>query len=582
MTAPNRQRIALLGNPTQAGQWESSQLDGLARDGYTGVQINIAWAYRPNDEVLNLEDIMQVPGSPEPNSLEGAAGRPRRAAILRSRASMAHDAGLKTILHVGMPYQGRAGYDGDPLPQCISDPATSTRYTISMAELAKHQPDVDELLIYTFDQDAWICSEFKGCNRCAGIPLHHRLPTFLNAVAAAWAAARPTGRIWWEPWELSTGQTLAVIPQLDASTIGLMIHSSIAEVMSAMAGDEFVHDVGALASRRGIPVIAEVFLSASNEEVEPWHRLPVPCITLQQLRNVEAVPGILGVKEYYGLLPSPFDVNARVAAAYFGDPKITDDAALASVASTFGQPWLKEFWRRTSAAYRLYPWNASWFARELGYSDPSHELSAAIIRGSQSNAPDWDTPAWRSSRGAIFMRTTNREAHPWELEDMELRFATAADAMTDAVSYAQRHGVDVGRTAPDEKSREIQLQVEEATGFVIRCRAYQLHLRETNLALLLRDRPERQDLVLELRDALVRDLANQQAEIERVARSGDIPPVPSQLQLEQRWIVDRKFDLEPIERAIADLDSNLGEFLSRYFLPGAELAAAGQFSLTSR
>jgi len=451
-----------------------------------------------------------------------------------------------------------------------------------MEDLARLQPNVDDLLIYTFDQDAWICSEFEGCDRCAGIPLHRRLPKFLNGLAAAWVAAQPDGRMWWEPWELSTGQTLAIIPELDAPNVGLMIHSSIAEVMSTMAGDEFVHDAASLASRYGIPVVVEVFLSCSNEEVEPWNKLPVPCVTLQQLRNVESVPGVVGVKEYYGLIPSPFDVNARAAAAYFRDPHITDDAALGSLAAAFGQPWLKHFWQLVSSAYRLYPWNASWFARELGYSDPFHELSAAIIRGSQSNAPEWDTPAWRSSRGAIFMRTTSRESHPWELEDMELRFAGAANAMAEAIEYATVCGVDVLQTAADGPDREIQLQVEEAIGFVVRCRAYQLHLRETNLTTLLRSDTARHDLAVELRDVLVRDLENQRAEIERISRSASTPPAPSKLQLAQRWIVDRKSDLGPIERAIDDLDADLGDFLRRYFLPGDELAAAGQFSLTSR
>src|SRR5690606_23997813 len=139
---------------------------------------------------------------------------------------------------------------GVPLPQCISDPAVAERYTEALGGFATAFPDVDDLLLYMYDQDAWLCSEFEGCDRCAGVPLHERAPAFLNAIAAAWAAARPGGRTWWEPWELSAGQTLAAISRMEPGSTGLIMHSTIAEVISTMAADRFFRNAAGLAQLR--------------------------------------------------------------------------------------------------------------------------------------------------------------------------------------------------------------------------------------------------------------------------------------------------------------------------------------------
>ncbi|NLP83226.1 hypothetical protein HF576_05155 [Microbacterium sp. CFH 90308] len=572
-------RIAILGNPSQPDvEWSSENLRWLAAAGFTAVQLNIAWSYRPGDEALNLEDVALVPGSPEPLSASGPDSLARRRSELRARSAAAKAAGLRTLFHFGAPFQGRVGFEGGVLPQCIRDPATGERYADAIRRFGADFPDVDDLLVYTYDQDAWLCSEFDGCERCAGIPLHDRLPPFLSALARAWGAVRPSGRVWWEPWELSAGQTLAVIPHLDPA-MGLMLHSSIGEVVSTIAGDRFVRNAAALARERSIPVVAEVFLSSANEEVEPFRRLPVPLVTLRQLRDVERVRGVVGVKEYFGVVPTRFDVNMAAAAAYFEDPLIPEAAALESIAAGWDAPWLVEFWTRASTAYELYPWDSSWFARQLGRSQPSHELSAATVRGAQSKASEWDTPAWRSTRGSTFMRLTNEEPHPWLLEDVGLRFATAAAEMETALAAFDRWFVDRG----DEASAELRTQRSEAEAFVTRADAYAHHVRSTNLAALIRASPERRaDLAVELRGVMQADRDNQLRELARrsAATLAQAPPRP--LQVAERWVVPDRVDTADIDAALALLEQDLDAFLERYFLPGPDAARAGQFSLTSR
>lgn len=572
-------RIAILGNPSQPEvEWSSEHLRWLVDAGFTAVQLNIAWSYRPGDEALNLEDVSLVQGSPEPLSALGPEPLARRRNELRARSAAAKAAGLRTLFHFGAPFQGRVGFEGGVLPQCIRDPATSERYAEAVRRFGADFPDVDDLLVYTYDQDAWLCSEFDGCARCAGIPLHERLPAFLAALTTAWGAVRPSGRVWWEPWELSAGQTMAVIPHLDPA-MGLMLHSSIGEVVSTIAGDRFVRNAAALARARSIPVVAEVFLSSANEEVEPFRRLPVPLVTLRQLRDVERVEGVIGVKEYFGIGPSRFDVNLAAAAAYFADPLVSEPAALESIAAEWDAPWLTEFWTLASTAYELYPWDSSWFARQLGRSQPGHELSAATVRGAQSNASEWDTPAWRSTRGSTFMRLTNEEPHPWLLEDVGLRFAAAAAAMEDALAVFDGQFVDVG----DEGSAELRIQRSEAEAFVTRAKAYTYHVRSTNLATLIRaSSGRRADFVTELRAVLEADRANQLRELDRRSSVRLTQTSARPLQVAERWVVPDRVDTAAIDTALALLEHDLDAFLEVYFRAGPDDARAGQFSLTSR
>ncbi len=198
-TAPGaapRLRVAVLGSPSRPeADWSPAGLHRLRTQGFNAVQLNIAWGYRPADEVLNLEDILEWRGRRiETGGEAGEAAFERRRSAVARRARLAKAADLRTILHVGAPYTGRSGYGGRDLPQCVSDPRTLDRYVELVATLAQEFPDVDDLLLYTYDQDAWLCSEFAGCDRCHGVPLHSRVTPFVNAVAHAWRAGRECGR----------------------------------------------------------------------------------------------------------------------------------------------------------------------------------------------------------------------------------------------------------------------------------------------------------------------------------------------------------------------------------------------------
>jgi hypothetical protein len=577
-------RIGIVGTPSQpAHEWTPDTMHQLRELGFNAVQLNIAWSYRPEDETLNLEDILVIEGAPPSLAAHYDDATEHRLDVIRHRARLASGQGLRTLLHLGLPFQGRAGFDGTPLPQCISDPTVLSRYQHALRALAENVPELDDLLIYTYDQDAWLCSEFGGCDRCYGRPLPERVTSFLNRLASTWCTERLDGRLWWEPWELSAGQALASIPLLQASTTGLMLHSNVGEVITTAPADQFVQNASTIAQRYSIPVVIEVFLSSSNEEVEPWTHLPVPLVTLHQLRTVEALPGIVGVKEYFGLQMNRLDVNLRAASHHFSDPALSDTAVLQRVADEFEMPWLAKFWSIASEAYRLYPWDSSWFARQLGRSEPLHELTAATVRGTQTAASEWDTPAWRSSRQAVFMRTDASEPSAWLLEDVELRCTAAANRMSEALEEYERNRV---ASADAEVGAHLRGQYLEATGFVTRTRAYSLHIRATLLARLLREAPNRPELLGELDTVLRADIVNRQRELglrqEREACGSSPVGDASDLQKSEKWVVPERTAVEDAEIALAALREDPDRFLARYLLPASGTASAGQFSLTSR
>lgn len=531
-------RIAVLNHPAapEAVEWNEHAMSALIALGFDTVQLNVAWGARPADEPLNLEDILgPVEGAgvtPQvllPASLPGREGE--RLAKMRNRLEIARSAGLRTVFHFGAPFNEHAAHGGNP-PNCVSDPGVIARYERLLDSLHAQLP-VDDIFLYTFDQDAWVCSELGECPRCAGVPLHERLVPFLERLAARWSANSAGGRMWWEPWELSAGQTVKIISEVEPAGLGLALHNNFAEVMVSRAVDQHVRNTALAASRRGIPVVIEGFFGAATEEVEPFVRLQSPATTYRQVRRMVSVEGVTGVKEYYGVDTSWADPNLLAASAALSGEEVSESELLRSLSDGYGPGAVRrdveEVWRLASEAMDLYPWDASWFVREVGRSDPEHSLNAAFIRGFCA-----DTPSWRSSRGSSFIAVTDAEAHPWLLEDLQLRWESCAQRQEQAVA--------LGRTIPASSlgahEEGFGRFIDELAEFARRARAFALHCRETSLAHQLRAEPApgvRARLLERLKATLEADRDNMGTDL-----------------------------LTPL---IEELDRDPGEFLSRWFLP---------------
>lgn len=426
-------RCAHIGNPACPDvSFDNIALRRLKALGFNTLQLNIAWGCRPGDEPLNLEDILSPTDTPDE--------RQRRwFDEIACRAALAHAEGLRTIFHFGAPRMTGALY------QLLSDPPTLTqsteenavqkeeiiqKYEYLITLLARRIPQVDDLLLYTFDQEAWIGDEFGDGALAAGVPLHKRLPPFLQRLAARWAAERPDGRLWWEPWEISAGSIYTMLPELPQENFGLMLHSNIAEVQKANPADRWLRNTALLAGELGIPVCGEVFLSGANEETEPLQCAFAPALVWEQIHRLQELE-LYGIKEYFGTRPDmPAELDLAMAGICFADPTLGESEALAALAARW--PKAAALPAAMHAAHKglaLFPWDLTWRWRAICRQHTAwHPYTAWQVPGEVA-----DSPSWRSTRRAVFMMTADEpEHHPWLIEDISLRCRTAAQAMREA------------------------------------------------------------------------------------------------------------------------------------------------------
>lgn len=552
-------KVGILGAPDNPYvHWNDSNMERMKKLGFNAMQLDIAWGSRPNDEPLNLEDVVAVPKRFQlpidkelAKTLHSPARIAARSAKLLQRIAICKKYKFHTIFEFGAPFQGHPRHETEPLPQCISDTTTIERYITLIKEFGKKFPGVNDLLVYTYDQDAWLGSEFGPCPLCHGIPIAVRVAKFVNTLAYTWRKINPNGILWWEPWELSAGEVYSSIQLLDSTCVGLAIHSNIAEVQIAFPADRWFKNVLYLAKTRDIPVIAEVWLGCPTEEMEPYTHIPTPLLTLQALRAICAAGKLTGIKEYFGNVPNEEDPNLRMTGIFFHDPNISDSLAFAELAKPYRKAAgvVVRYWKLTSEAVAFYPWDVSWFAREVGRSDPIHLMTAATLKGA-----NWPTPDWESSRRTHFMRTDEtNEPNFWMREDMELRFAQSASLMKQAIQTAKEADPKV----PSSFRTEFDKSIRELSGFRRRILAYVYHLRETNLADDIRGSirmrlpmKERLADIAELKRTLIKDQRNERTR-------------------------------EPIASALKMLVTNLNKFLKIYFLPSAPSGLRNDWTITS-
>lgn len=536
-SAPNRltqnsPRVAILGSATQINPWTIKSLRELKRLGFNQIQLNVAWGTRTGDEALNLADVITLPGETP------VSGALQRLAEIKRRIALAKTVGLRTVFHFGSPYRywdyrtGKAMWrfrDVRYTPRGLhwnqeGNPArgqdTQTKdptFDITNPAIADHEvallkrfrdtfPEVDDILVYTFDQDAWQTAEFHRTNHTYGVPLAERLAPYLQRLRDTWAEGRQGHTMWWEPWELSAGQVYKIVPQLPRRNFGLMLHSNIAEVQLAIPTDVWYENTARLARRHGIPVVGEGFFSSVNEEIEPMN-MPFPELVDQQIGRLSSVCGVVGIKEYYGTNIDRPDLSREIFGLRARFPNESTEQLMSRLTSQFGHsgPEVKKFLGHMADAYRYYPWDSTWWARHAGAGSVDHGWKSAIVRG-----VTFDSPSWKSTREALFMKTDTLEPHFWMREDMQLRLEKAVEEIEQAERLAPKFLDNL-----DKRHKVSFTQILKDLNFWKRLsRSYALHYRESNVAFLLRQDlesglPLSPHLVSEMSRLLTMDAENQ-------------------------------------------------------------------------
>jgi hypothetical protein len=510
-------RVALLGNPNSSPDWTEEKLLALKHAGFNTIQLNVAWLSRPHDEALNLRDVVALHDDEETSRVVQ-----RRKELLR-RNAMAKRYGFRTIFHFGSPYMWRNPDTGEVKPQSseafhANPPWFDTRTTklvefeVGLLRRFRAQfPDVDDILVYTYDQDAWQASEFGSSSLSRGVPLHLRLPPYIKALHQAWTNGRSGHTMWWEPWELSAGQVYKCIPLLPDKHFGMMLHSNIAEVQISMPVDVWFRNTARMCNARGIPVVAEAFLGSATEEIQPLS-FAFPRLTDEQLLTISDVEGVAGIKEYFGVVPRG-DLNLEVFTARLNHPTSSTKDLIRLATEQFGpaQDSVIRMAEEFSDAMQFFPWDCSWYARLAGTANIHHGWDAADIRGQQV-----ETPSWESTRRAHFMKTDDRRSHPFLLEDVQLRCEVAATHLEAGISAGTEA---IERISKPDQKQWLRKAITDATVFLKVTRSYALHLRETNVAMLMRGdleagRAVSPALVDEMKQLLARDVKNQDSDSE--------------------------------------------------------------------
>lgn len=508
-------RIAILGNPVQQVSWSGAALEKLKDLGFNEVQLNIGWGARPFDEPLNLADVVSVPGEPE------MIGTAARRAELHRRVALAKAHRLRTLFLFGSPHMDHNPYfaNSERLPQRIDDVTFDSWYDIVNPRVRNHElallqqfrrefPDVEDILIYNYDNDAWETPEFQYNKFSYGVPLSDRLPGYLQALHKVWTEGRAGQvRLWWEPWELSAGEVYAMLPKLPRVDFGLIIHANIAEAQLAQPVDVWFRNTARMCRDLGLPLVAESFFGSTTEEIEPLS-IPAPRLVDEEYQAFARVPGVVGIKEYYGINTEVPDLDLELLQARVGGAHLATDDLIAQITQRFGpaQSDVREYLDHIADALQTYPWDASWFAREVGKASLDHGWSAATVRGAS-----WPTPSWESTRHARFMKTDSAQPHFWMLEDVQLRCKLSADLFDAAYQLGSRLLQELANEEDRNQFLNIQKNIDI---FRHVARSYALHLRETNIAQMLRQdlsagRPLTAALVKELSQALDQDVSNQ-------------------------------------------------------------------------
>lgn len=412
--------VGIVGNPSVPDiSWSDNELEQIKALGVNMVQLSIAWGGKPANEVLNLEDL---------------DNEQREKFAFRIKQARKH--GLKTIAQFGIPRM----INYSPVqPACILDPAVQKKYRVLLTDFMMSFPEVDDVMVYTFDQRAWLCSEFGPCPRCTGVPLDERVPQFLNLLNETMQKCRPNTRLWWKPWELSRGQVVTILSKVNPAGFGLALNPSTSNEVYPFNDRSFKSDLGVkrfvqLAKEHGIPVLGEF----DHTFYKPLYLIEdfFPRLIYEQMNCWKEMPGVVGVKEYYGFSPSVFSVNAAMLKAWMKSPSASLDKLLNGIAAPYGPqaaPLLQQAWEYTAQSVEAYPWDTTYLIGPIGLDrhwDGSHDWEPVHIISTS-----WDTPIWKANRRGNFMLTDEPKAHPWLFEDTGLRLEDAAALGFKAVGF---------------------------------------------------------------------------------------------------------------------------------------------------
>lgn len=405
-------KIGMVGNPIiPETEWSDEQMEILKDIGFNMVQMNIAWDNRPNGEVLNIEHV------------EGDAQKElqRRENVLKKHM-------MRGLPHFGMPRIKALGHEANITPYitpaCISDETVIQEECDKLMSFFQKYPSVKDVMIYTYDQHAWLCSEFGNCPRCAGVPLPERLSAFLERVLGTLYEIDSEIMFWWQPWELSLGQILDTLDKISKPNLGLMLNTSGVESYFHNFENTWIKTIGDKAAEKNIPIIGEIQATGSGVGTVELQRFPCPTLVYRQISILNKLPTLRGVKEHFGIAFSKIGVNTLFLKEFFLNPEASLDELLDRTVLYYGKEtaqYLIKAWKECEKAMDYLPYSFTYAYSNIACYDAKHDYDFPVVSCIHA-----DTPAWESDRRCGIFLTHDQQYHPWALENAALLFKQSA------------------------------------------------------------------------------------------------------------------------------------------------------------
>jgi hypothetical protein len=448
-------RAAMPGNPSfyEDGLQDYSveSLSKLKDKGINTIFINLAWS-RPHIDSVCLEHTAVSKSFPL-LSAENVTGNRQK---IKKRVENVKSLGLKAMAIFGIPQY----FDYTRLPEnykclmgaskstiadasvtCIESPDVMTLYKELIADFLGNIPDIDGMLIYTYDELAEVCDEDSDCPRCKGIPQEERIPKFLNKLYSYCLTIKDDFEIWWEPWELSWSQVYGTLKKLNIN-IKVACHSNIHEVYYCNHPDLWFRSIAALCDEQGRDMIGELFMGGTGEDLGFTPMYPCPRLVFEQIDSTSKIKGVTGIKEYYGICTKFMSVNETVMGEYFNGnfnyDEIINNTADEYTPDKESKNLLLKYWSFSSRVLELLPWEVSWVLRFSNYHPYDEAYWGKVSFANLMKTP-WNTPSWLSNRRSYYMVTDNTVNMNSEYcSDIIKRFNFCIELINEGLEFAEK------------------------------------------------------------------------------------------------------------------------------------------------
>ena len=477
-------RAAMPGNPSfyEDGLQDYSveSLLKLKDKGINTIFINLAWS-RPHIDAVCLEHTAISKSFPLLSPEYDVIINRQK---IKKRVDNVKSLGLKAMAIFGIPQY----FDYTQLPEsykclmgapkstiaaasvtCIESPDVMILYKELISDLLENIPDIDGMLVYTYDELAEVCDETSDCPRCKGIPQEDRIPKFLNKLYDYCLTLKDNFKMWWEPWELSWSQVYGTLKKLDIS-IKVSCHSNIHEVYYCNHPDLWFRSIAALCNEQGRDMIGELFMGGTGEDLGYTPMYPCPRLVFEQIDTTSGIKGVTGIKEYYGICTELMSVNETVMGEYLNGngnyDEIINNTADEYTPDKESKNLLLNYWSYSSRVLELLPWEVSWVLRFSNYHPYDEAYWGKVSFANLMKTP-WNTPSWLANRRSYYMVTDNTVNMNKEYcSDIIKRFNFCIELIDDSLKFAEK------ATVYDSYNSIIKTQTESSCLLksLIRCR----------------------------------------------------------------------------------------------------------------